>query len=322
VRARAIPSLSLLAALAGCGAPAFDPPNLVESVRVLAIRADKPYAAPGAMVSMEMLAFDGRPKPVTGAPMRLFWVPVVCPDPAGDAYFACYPFFGAALRPGVDVSAELTEGTRFSFEMPADLITSHAPPKSGAPYGVVVIFAMACAGHVQFVERGGGTLPPRPPLGCFDPKGVELGPDDSVFAYAQVFSFQGRTNTNPVLDHLTFAGAPVDPAEGITLDHCGQGRCDGAALDTVVPGESQEPDPADRDATGKALKEEVWVAYYVTAGSVSGGTALLYDAHLGKMPSTSIKLQPPATAGEETLWAVVHDNRGGVSWTQVPMHVK
>ena len=59
---------------------------------------------------------------------------------------------------------------------------------------------------------------------------------------------------------------------------------------------AQEDDPADVDpATGAIAKEELWVDYYVTTGSV-GGPALLYDAHAGKMPNTSVNLDPPATA--------------------------
>ena len=319
MKALALLPAVLALALASCGGPGFDPASLVEGVRLLAIRADKPYAAPGDTVSMEVLAFDARS--TRPAPMRTFWVPVVCPDPPGDAYYACYPGFGAALSPGVDISGSLVEGTHFSFQVPDDLITAHPVPASGAPYGVVVVFAMACAGHVQYVQRGSDTVPPRPPLGCFDEKGAELGPDDSVFAYAQVFSFAGRTNSNPVLDHLTFAGAPVDPGEGITLAPCA-GKCAGTSLDVVVPSSSQEPDPGDLDLNGAALKEEVWVDYYATSGSFGNATSLLYDAHLGKMPSTAVKLQAPSRAGAGTLFAVVRDNRGGVSWLSVPMHVQ
>ena len=108
-------SLSLLAlasgALAGCGNP-FDPQNLVESVRLLAISADKPYAAPGDTVNMTALAYDGRP-PVTPPPppMTVYWVPIACVDPPGDSYFACYPAFAeAGLTQGVDLTSKLTAG--------------------------------------------------------------------------------------------------------------------------------------------------------------------------------------------------------------------
>ncbi len=306
-------------ALCGCGTQ-FAPESLVESVRLLAISADKPYAAPGDTVGMDALAYDGRAtKPL---PMQVWWVPIVCPDPPGDSYFACYAGFDEKLAPGVDLTSMLVAGTHFSFQMPEDIVTRHKRPASGEPYGMVVVFAIACAGHVQFVRRSDDTLPPAPPLGCFDEHGTELGPDDSVFAYAQVFSFEGRTNTNPVIDRLTFAGKAVDPGQGITLDHCPpSGKCPETALDTVVPSSSQELDPGDLSAAGKPLHEEIWVDYYVTAGTVPND-ALLYDATAGKLASSSVQLSAPTAAGDQRLWAVARDNRGGVSWTEVPMHVR
>jgi hypothetical protein len=321
---RALRACVLLAssAVAGCGAD-FDPASLVESVRILAIQADKPYPAPGDTVTMTALAVDGRP-PATPAPspMVMYWVPVVCPNPPGNSYFACYPGFAEQLQPGVDLTPVLHAGPTFSFAVPADIITSHAPASSGVAYGMVTVFGIACAGHVQYVPLDDDTVPPAPPLGCFDDTGAALGPNDSVFAYAQVFSFaDGRTNQNPVVDGLTLGGAPVDMTAGITLAACPpSGKCDTSALDTVVPSASWELDPADLSAAGTTLHEEIWAEYYVTAGSV-GGSALLYDASTGKIASSATKLTAPTTTGGQTLWSVVRDNRGGVAWVQVPVQV-
>jgi hypothetical protein len=325
--ARALPLPLLLAsfALPACGT-SFAPESLVESVRLLAISADTPYAAPGATVTMSALAYDGRPNVTPLMPEKLvYWVPIVCPDPPGDSYFACYPAFGEVLEPGVDLTSVLAQGTSFSFKMPVDVITAHPRSGSGSPYGMVVVFAMACAGHVQFVGVDEDTLPPAPPLGCFDDGGAELGPDDSVFAYAQVYSFaDGRTNANPVIDGLTFGGGPVDPTQGITVGPCpGPRACPSNALDTVVPSSSQELDPADLSPSGVPLHEEIWVDYYLTAGTV-GGPALLYDATAGKVATSAVQLTAPTVAvtGPQFLWAVVHDNRGGVKWLQVPLNVQ
>ena len=89
----------------------------------------------------------------------------------------------------------------------------------------------------------------------------------------------------------------------------------------MVPSSSQELDPADLDANGAPLHEEIWADYYVTAGTVDN-TELLYDATAGKnSPSSAAKLSAPTTAGDYDLWAVVRDNRGGVAWTEVGLHV-
>lgn len=318
-------SLSLLSlALAGCGNP-FDPANLVESVRLLAISADKPYAAPGDTVNMTALAYDGRP-PVTpaAAPMQVYWVPFACVDPPGDSYFGCYPYFAAAgLEEGVDLTPKLTAGTQFSFAVPQQNVLTHA---GSPPYGVVFVFAIACAGHVQYVGVNEDTLPPAPPLGCFDDTGAELDANHSVFAYAQVFSFADRTNQNPVISNLIFNGKVVDPKVGITVAHCPAGtrKCSTTSLDTVVPTSSWEPDPAETAVLGTPTNEEIWVDYFLTTGSVDG-SALLHAADpTVTLPSSVVQLTPPTTVptGPQFLWAVAHDNRGGVSWLQVPLNVQ
>jgi hypothetical protein len=308
------------AALASCGSP-FPAATLLNSVRLLAIHADKPYAEPGDTVKVEALAVDFRP--TQPARMQVFWVPLVCPNPPGDSYFACYLGFDKLLQPGVDLTSSLHAGTSFSFHMPEDIITSHPPRASGTPFGMVVVFAIACAGHVQLVPATNDTVPPPPPLGCFDDHGKQLGPDDSVFAYAQVFSFADhRTNANPVISNLTFAGTAVDPTSGITVNACPtSGKCTSTALDTVVPSSSAELDPADLSSTGTPLHEEIWVNYFLTAGQV-GGSTLLYDASAGKIPNSSVQLTAPTMTGDSLLWAVVRDNRGGVNWIEVPLHAK
>ncbi len=304
-------------------------------MRLLAISADKPYAAPGDTVNMTALAFDARP-PVTppATPMQVYWVPIACVDPPGDSYFACYPGFAeAGLKEGVDLTSKLTAGTQFSFQMPPDAITRHAPPAAlpdgmpAAPYGVAFVFAIACAGHVQYVGVNESTLPPAPPLGCFDDTGAPLGANDSVFAYAQVFSFAERTNQNPVISSVTLNGTTItDPTVGLSVPLCPPGtrKCPTYPLDTAVPPSSWEPDPAETAVLGKPTNEEVWVDYFVTTGSVPE-SALLYAADPTlTLPSSVVQYTPPTTAptGPQLLWAIAHDNRGGVSWWQIPLNVQ
>jgi hypothetical protein len=312
------------ATFAACGT-SFTPENLVNSVRLLAISADKPYAAPGDTVTLTALAYDGRSK--KPLPMHVFWVPTVCPDPPGDSYSACYAGFPKAFAPGVDLTPELAryEDQPFAFKMPTDIITAHPPPASGSPYGMVVVFAIACAGNVQFVDRPQDTLPPLPPLGCFGDAGTELGPDDSVFAYAQIFSFlDGRTNLNPVISNLTF-GAETVAAEdgGITVPACPKsGKCGFTLLDTKVPSSSWERDKADQIPGGPPVHEEIWVDYFSTSGSFNNDSVVLYDVTAGRLSTSPVQFTAPTATGSNVLWAVVRDNRGGVTWAQVALSVQ
>ena len=49
---------------------------------------------------------------------------------------------------------------------------------------------------------------------------------------------------------------------------------------------------------------------------------LLYDAALGRLSATEIKYTAPDAPGDATLYAVVHDDRDGVTWLQVNVHAR
>ncbi|UQA58537.1 hypothetical protein [Polyangium aurulentum] len=307
----------------GCSFPEFEPENVVASVRILATRADKPYAAPGDTVNLDVLAFDGRKE--KAQPMRVFWIPAVCTDPPEGAPHECYAVFADAFPRGQDLTPLLKEGTTFSFEVPEDVLGPPGPPGAGgAPfYKTLFVFNMACAGHVEYVgARGKG--PQAVPFGCFDAEHEELGPEHSVFAFSRLFVLPMLPNSNPSIDRLTFDGAPVDPNEGITMDHCTSSeieQCPAKPVDISVPEASQEPDPTYFTADGRMGKERILVDYYVTGGQVSY-TRLLYDPESGKVENTAADLRAPLAAGEEMLFAVVRDNRGGIDWLEIPLHIQ
>jgi hypothetical protein len=315
--------LGLLLAVGACSTQTFSPPSLVESVRVLATSADKPYAAPGDIVNIQVLAVDGRPsKP---QPMAISWVAQPCIDPANDEYYACYASFAGSFQAGVDLTPKLVSGTAFSFTMPSDVITSHRGNRGGEPYGLAVIFTFACAGHVEYEPPSAGAPPTTVPFGCFDADGTRLGTDAFVFAYSFVYAFADRTNANPVVEGIMLGGSSVDPDAGISLPHCTASNiddCPTSSLGVVVPPSSDEVDPGNLDANGHLLKEQLYVDYYLTAGKVTDDTIILYDPHVGALSNSSDSLYAPQTVGDFALWGVVHDNRGGVAWQQVPLHTR
>jgi hypothetical protein len=295
----------------------FDPSSKVASVRILATRADKPYARPGDTVLMELLAADGRRDPTR--PMALSWLPAPCINPPDGSYYGCYPGFASAFPPGVDLTASLVSGPTASYDIPANAIDESSALQTGVPFANVFVFSMACAGHVQYVGQRTSSLL-AVPFACFDDAGSELGADDFVFGFARIFVFEDRTNDNPQIEGLLFDGEPVDPALGITIDHCPtvnetDSSCPTTPIDVVVPASSQEPDPSFVDASGNVRSEGIWVNYYVTDGKVENDLQFLYDATTGRVPNSENALSGPEFAGEQTLWAVVHDSRGGVNWT-------
>jgi hypothetical protein len=312
-----------LGATAACSGD-LPPASLVDGVRILATRADHPYAMPGETVTLQVLAVDGRSDP--RATMRVFWLPTACVNPAGDAYFGCYPSMRGRFPVDTDLSTVLVEGPQWVFTMPPGAIdTANPHPGAGAPYGVAFAFLMACAGRVQYHPVDTSTSSPlTTPFRCLDGSGNPLGADDFVFAFTRVYAYATLRNANPVIDHLTVAGAPVGSV-GIALDHCTAGdesHCATSEIDTVVPATSWEVDPGSLAPAGQTAHEAIWVDYYATGGRFDDDSAVLFEATTGKVAKAGVGYAPPLSAGPRTLWAIVHDTRGGASWVSVPVAVR
>ena len=334
--------LLLVLTAAACGAGDFDPQSTLKTVRILGARADKPYAKPGEDVEVEVLAFDGRVAKT--APMKVSWIPFVCENPVNDLYYACFatlaggagppsaanPGAGAIaalLKPGVDLTPLLPSGPKYRFTMPADAVRAHPPsPGATAPYGLTVLFNVACAGHVEITERDPKN-PVSPPLGCFDDAGHQLGPDDYAIGFQRVYAYDQRTNQNPVIARVLADGTPVDPRDGLTVPHCTAEKkedCTKVKLDVDVPPDSAEANEGDVDPSGTVRHELVWASWFTTLGELAkNDNELLYEPRAGRITSDNeAELRPPPVTGEGTMFAVVHDNRGGAAWVEFPLHVR
>lgn len=309
--------LSLIAL--ACAPAKFDPASLVNSVRILAVSADKPYAAPGETVQLQMLTADGRA--TRPSSMSTYFFPAPCVNPVLDAYYSCFPAFAAAFQPGVDIGKALVEGSKLAFDVPEDILSARA---SIEQYGLLVNFAIACAGHVEFIALPPGGSADAVPFACFDDSGHRLSADDFMFVYSSVYAFSDRRNQNPVVEAVTVDGESADPQAGITIEHCGRAKiddCPAKKIDVLVADSSQEVDPNNLNEAGQPLREQLYVQYYATAGEFKNDTVILFDPRVGRLSNTSDEYRPPLLAGDYELWAVVHDNRGGVSWIALPLHV-
>lgn len=315
-----------VASMVSCGND-FDPVSKITSVRVLAARADRPYARPGDTVQLDLLAVDGRAEVEAGDEMRSWWVPVPCLNPPAGLASACLPLLAAALPQGVDLSSRLVEGTTFSFDVPTNAIADSPQAQSGTSYGEVFWFSITCAGRPELV----GVNPDRPeasPFRCVDAAGRARGAEAFVLAFARVFVFAERENQNPKIEGLSVDGVAVDAGGTLTLDRCAtpsgpreDPSCHTTRVDVRVPDESQESDPSNLDPSGVPRRESLWVDYYVTAGKVKNDVRIVFDPVSGRASSED-ELEPPATTGEATLWAVLHDNRGGVDWARLSLSTR
>jgi hypothetical protein len=260
---------------------------------------------------------------------------------------------GGVLQPGVDLTQYLPSGDCVEFTMPADVVypngssSAAAPPScmddsqcttSSAgpfcdrrrgcsqvpPYGLAILFNIACAGRVELVPLDPNNVQ-APPIGCFDANHNRLGPSDYVIGFTRVYGYETIQNANPAIDSVDVEGQKVDMATGFETLHCEAGsRCAPVHIGPIVPPSSWEPDPVVRDANQKPLHEQIWAEFFSTLGSFNQEVRLLYDARTGSVggPSdTDTEFQPPNQPGDGTIWIVVHDNRGGASWAVVPVKV-
>jgi hypothetical protein len=323
------------------------------------------YAKPGDTVLLSVLAADGRTsKP---EPMVIYWFPVtfaapltlplpskdfVCEDPANDAYFACFaslvdgaPVDGGAggtklpIAPGIDLSPYLPPPSpTFSVTLSQDIIKKHTPVAGTTyPYGIAIVFNMACAGHPELLPQNSSNLSfNQLPVGCFDKNGNPVDSDSYVVGYATIYAFETLTNQNPVISQMVYQGKDMDGGfvgdsgvadvgsfgdAGIVVPPCTATNAEGCptySFDIDVPDSSWEVDPQDLGPNGQPLHEQIWVDYYWTAGNFSDDSRLVYDPTLGYVGGTAVTMTAPATPMAATFWAVVHDNRGGVAWDIVP----
>lgn len=349
---RALLGLLALGALAspaiasGCAA-AFTPASQVESLRVLAVSASKPYANPGDEVTFTMTYHDGLAGPDDAQrPVQIVWLGG-CFNPPGDQYFACYEQLAelfSSLSTGQPPPPEYFAGgiglDTFTTRIPEDILTSREQPPVGPAYGIAYVFFAACAGQIGPVEDPGGNAGAFP-LGCFDAEGRRLGAESFVPGYTQIYVFgpiedtQGNeillTNENPEIGGLTLDGEEIseDFAEIPTVQACpvpederraaGCGAQDPSAECTtyeikgiVDPGVA-EPDLSGQTLDGEELSEVVWINYYADQGEFESDIKLVNEATEGYLDDFGVQWIPPSEPGIATLWAVLRDARGGSS---------
>ena len=340
--------LALATAISGCGQES-DRPSDVHTLRVLAVRSETPFAKPGSTAELSMLAFDGSPRSRladgSSRATSTLWIGG-CVNPPGDDYRACMPYLHAVAAELGD--ANLANGTipanappglvgwgqAFTAEVPADIITSRPrAPDVVNPYGLEVVFFAYCGGQLRQV--GGDST--KFPLGCFDSRtGEELGRDDFEYGFYPLFSYASLDNQNPVLSSILFDGLSPGASCSDTLPcaegyHCGTESvclpivnrcakpnaddCENHSLSIDVPRSSVEPAAVAHVAEADALPESLWVSYYANAGSFDQDARIINDPHSGWNDDTAGKWRAQLDSSREVrLWAVVRDNRNGVTW--------
>lgn len=324
-------SVLLIAALAAGCAPSFDPASELKTLRVLGVQKDRPYARAGEEVTLSLLWHDA--SPTAPREVQRAWIGG-CFNPPGDLYQGC--FTSIAERPEL---VTFGDGDEFSLTIPEDIVRQRQP---GQPdYGLSYVFFAACAGTLEPVLDS-----PEPgfPLRCLDAAGQPLGADDFVAGYTAIYSFEEFGNQNPIVTGFRFRGedvaedcigsacigmpiappdcsAPGAPCVPVCEDD-GEPACSAYDVMPIVSQDSREPDEVSAASYGTDFEEQIWINYYVDRGSVSPGVKLVNDATKGWNAEQQAEFRPPKEPGPVTVWAVVHDNRGGTEFVRFTLYVQ
>ncbi len=299
-------ALALLATCA-CEEP-FDPGSRVNSLRVLAVEADQPYAAPGQTVRLQALSFDPDNRPISWA-----WLPCASPE-IGTAQ-GCLDFL-ASLDETPTPLAYGEGQDSLLIDIPANALEQL--PEVLRPAAQFGVLSMACPGEIELLDPGEGTLPFR----CLDAvTGRELDLHDSIVGLKRIWVREEDRNDNPIIDEVQFAGTPWPAGETRTVQACTKTSnefedCPSETQTEVgvrIPSRSFE---SGSDEFGRQFDEALVVQYYSTAGTFEA------EVRVGEDAATKF-VAPASSRGDTlTLWFVVHDNRGGVTWTQRQVEVQ
>jgi hypothetical protein len=337
-----------LGSLVGCEGES-DRVSEVDTLRILAVRAETPFATPGSDVPLETLMVDGSPNATNdegeARSVKQLWLGG-CINPAGDSYLSCMPQLHHAVEelgdanlaqgqlPDDAAGLPVAWGDRYVAAVPSDIIESR-PVAAGVvhPYGMEIVFVVVCAGELRRLDLDSKEFP----LGCFDPDTNEpLTRDDFDIGFYPLFVYEDVTNQNPKVTKSTFDGQGVGPACDAQSpcesgSHCGEeGRCipvvprctksdkddcPNYALSVSVPHSAVEPAVVAHVPEKDARTESLWVSYYSKAGSWEKDSRIISDPNSGWGEDQAGQWRANTEANTEVrLWAVVRDNRNGVTW--------
>jgi hypothetical protein len=289
----ALRSLHVLVAwvmLAACGAD-FEPGSRVHDVRLLALRADPPYARPGERVELELLVGNPRQRVVQ-------WAKSTCTLPPASTLDACLSALDEPLEP-----FDPEEPGALSVDVPEDALEGLADAERlSALIGVVVV---ACPGELADGETAGV------PIACHDERGRALPIGQLPVGIKRVFVRERERNAQPRIARVLFDGEawPEDEprrvtscaGDGYEIDDCAQSTRHALSVET-------EPAESGRDERGDAFREQIVVQFYASNGVLGN------EVRIGGEADNAFALQAGPEDGSATVWLVARDDRGGVDW--------
>ncbi|HEV8322049.1 MAG TPA: hypothetical protein VG389_10575 [Myxococcota bacterium] len=306
---------------AGCGFPQFDPPSLVDSVRILAIKAEPPEVAPGESSVVTASIFDP-----AGAPLMIW--SVCTPDPVAGAS-AC----AESLSGSGGTVADPQFGPTATVDVPIDAL-------QGADAGEQVLAVASL-----IVCSGGDPTMGGDPTRCFPadagtgggdagtatsfdeiPDTVEIGikritvsdsvvPNQNPVITEVNLSFDGGATTTPFPDTLVDCGA-------VTANACiGAGQT--ATFTVVAASGSVEGYTELVNGVEEPRTETLITSFFGTTGrfgnirAVGDGPDATGMSDVWQSAPATEADGPSAQPGDTVrFWFVLRDGRGGTDYAE------
>lgn len=349
---RVLCAIPLIHLLAGC--TDVDMPNgrYIGSVRVLGVQAEPPTLGPGETTRLMVSCADGRqgPKTAPDCDVEVAWFGA-CNNPVENDPSKCMDQYGAWMDTMVPTLADAASdtypagfgfGPTFEFTAPSDILTQELEfGEQRIRYGVSYFYFMVCAGRIQRASGGEKRLP----VECYDRATSRvLDQRSKVIGITTVYSYDLVRSVNPVVSLSVFDMRNLPPDCSVSPCPANYECVKSHRCIPVVPACTQKGTPAcnphslmlalseqsvsilGRDGTQLVEpKKGVWLELYTNAGFVDE------DARFTLGPSRPMAewitppllwWAPPVPTDNAHLWAVIRDNRGGVTVFDQPVIVR
>jgi hypothetical protein len=284
----------------------------VSDVRILAVQADQPFAHPGDQVALDALAVDPRGRPLTYA-----WT--TCTDAPSTIVTACLDAIAAAARAGRPPSIASGVGlSTYSLSVATDALSGlPADEARNASIGIVTV---VCPGTISFGAPAAWT-PGELPVQCTDASGVAVPPGGFVVSVKTVYLRRSDRNQNPPIADVTWNGTSWAEGEVKALAPCDAdptlyGDCHGGDRPEIAIVAGPGAVESGTNENGIPFTEQVIGQYY--------GTQTVFEADVRDVAdlATHAAARKVASGTTQTLWFVLRDDRGGVSWATRTIRVE
>ncbi len=293
----------LLGAATACESD-FDPGSRITTLRVLAMQADAPYAAPGERVHLRALVHDPEGRPID-------WAWAACVNPPAATVEGCIEEVNRHRNE--DGSLPLLasgEGlSELDYVVPDRAL--EGLDDAALPLAEVGILSVACPGEIE--EAAPDALVP---FDCRDrTTGDLLSLHEYVIGVKRIHLRSRDRNENPSIARILFDGSEWVADDVPEVEACATGGneyddCPKATrhhIEVVVPKSAVEHG---KDEFGREYAESVAVQFYSTEGIFENESRIYGETTTGWVARQS------ASGETVTLYIVVRDDRGGASWEE------